>query len=108
MHDIALPIILRQATNGPDRRPDRVIVPALLAQSAIASYSRCVKKLSTQLTIIVSSIDVRFCANIKLIKGMTKEIIQGSYFYSTFFMKYFHLYLVNDTDMKQIIQEITY
>ena len=41
LRDITLPIILRQATNGPDRRLDRLIVRALLTQSTVASYSLC-------------------------------------------------------------------
>ena len=38
LRDIALPIILRQATNGPNRRLDHLIVRALLTQSVVASY----------------------------------------------------------------------
>lgn len=88
---IALPIIL-QAANGPDRRrSDRLIVHALLAQSAaVASSTRDVKKtLGSQLTIVVILDRIMFlCRRTRaryFIRDVTK--LQRSYLSSHSFLK---------------------
>lgn len=62
LRDIVLPLILRQATNGPDRRLDRLIVRVLLTQSAVASYVKKNSRLNQRS--LLSLIEHRFCADI--------------------------------------------